>query len=312
MIQKILFIRDFKQFQGGHLKYFHYIQHVKNYSNYCIDLYLTPESLPSNEIEWNRVANIITTPKWEDYSVVFVAGIDWKLVPTNLSPSTIIINLIQGISHSNVNDIKYQYLGRKAIRICVSHEVQKAILETKQVVGQVFTIPAAIDIVNINVNPNKKNHSVIIDGIKNKGLAIQIKNYLSKLGINSIVIKNRLPRKNYLSIIQSAHYVLFLPCRAEGFYLPALEAMAMGKIVICPDVFGNREYCIDGLNCFNPTYDYTSIKKSLETALVINASSAIEMKLAAIDTSSRFSLATEGQMFHSYILSKINYLWRRK
>jgi GT2 family glycosyltransferase/glycosyltransferase involved in cell wall biosynthesis len=35
----------------------------------------------------------------------------------------------------------------------------------------------------------------------------------------------------------------------EGFCLPALEAMATGAAVVCSDMHGNRDFCVDGENC---------------------------------------------------------------
>ena len=38
----------------------------------------------------------------------------------------------------------------------------------------------------------------------------------------------------------------------EGFCLPALEAMATGAAVVCTDAHGNRDFCVDGVNCLMP------------------------------------------------------------
>jgi GT2 family glycosyltransferase len=38
----------------------------------------------------------------------------------------------------------------------------------------------------------------------------------------------------------------------EGFALPPLEAMATGAAVVCTDAHGNRDFCIDGVNCLMP------------------------------------------------------------
>ena len=38
----------------------------------------------------------------------------------------------------------------------------------------------------------------------------------------------------------------------EGFYLPAIEAMAMGHIPIGPACVGNRDYCKNGYNSLIP------------------------------------------------------------
>jgi glycosyltransferase involved in cell wall biosynthesis len=38
----------------------------------------------------------------------------------------------------------------------------------------------------------------------------------------------------------------------EGFALPPLEAMASGAAVVCTDAHGNRDFCLDGVNCLMP------------------------------------------------------------
>lgn len=38
----------------------------------------------------------------------------------------------------------------------------------------------------------------------------------------------------------------------EGFALPPLEAMATGAAVVCTDAHGNRDFCVDGVNCLMP------------------------------------------------------------
>jgi glycosyltransferase involved in cell wall biosynthesis len=38
----------------------------------------------------------------------------------------------------------------------------------------------------------------------------------------------------------------------EGFCLPPLEAMATGAAVVCTDAHGNRDFCVDGVNCLIP------------------------------------------------------------
>jgi glycosyltransferase involved in cell wall biosynthesis len=35
----------------------------------------------------------------------------------------------------------------------------------------------------------------------------------------------------------------------EGFALPPLEAMATGAAVVCADAHGDRDFCVDGVNC---------------------------------------------------------------
>lgn len=48
---------------------------------------------------------------------------------------------------------------------------------------------------------------------------------------------------------------LATPLIEEGFYLPGLEAMSAGAIVISPDVGGNRAYCRFGKNCIQVGFE---------------------------------------------------------
>jgi hypothetical protein len=50
---------------------------------------------------------------------------------------------------------------------------------------------------------------------------------------------------------------VFLGCPGaeEGFYLPGLEAMAAGAVVLMPDAGGNRAYCRFGFNCVHVSLD---------------------------------------------------------
>ena len=47
--------------------------------------------------------------------------------------------------------------------------------------------------------------------------------------------------------------------RHEGFALPPLEAMATGAAVVCTDAHGNRDFCVDGVNCLMPDPDPESV-----------------------------------------------------
>lgn len=65
---------------------------------------------------------------------------------------------------------------------------------------------------------------------------------------------------------------LATPLVEEGFYMPALEAMAAGSIVITPDAGGNMAYCRFGENClgvgFESVDDYVRALRELRAAPV--------------------------------------------
>ena len=50
----------------------------------------------------------------------------------------------------------------------------------------------------------------------------------------------------------------------EGFALPPLEAMATGGAVVCTDAHGNRDFCVDGVNCLMPEPNPAAVSAALE------------------------------------------------
>ena len=62
---------------------------------------------------------------------------------------------------------------------------------------------------------------------------------------------------------------IFLGCPLpeEGFYLPGLEAMAAGTVLVTPDVGGNRAYAEFGINCVLVDHDHAPSYIDALTAL---------------------------------------------
>ncbi len=55
--------------------------------------------------------------------------------------------------------------------------------------------------------------------------------------------------KELRDLYQWSDVFLATPLAEEGFYMPALEAMAAGAVVVSPDAGGNMAYCRFGENC---------------------------------------------------------------
>ena len=53
----------------------------------------------------------------------------------------------------------------------------------------------------------------------------------------------------------------------EGFALPPLEAMATGAAVVCTDAHGNRDFCVDGVNCLMPEPSPVAVSAALARLL---------------------------------------------
>jgi glycosyltransferase involved in cell wall biosynthesis len=53
----------------------------------------------------------------------------------------------------------------------------------------------------------------------------------------------------------------------EGFALPPLEAMATGAAVVCTDAHGNRDFCVDGVNCLMPEANAGAVSAAIARLL---------------------------------------------
>lgn len=53
----------------------------------------------------------------------------------------------------------------------------------------------------------------------------------------------------------------------EGFCLPPLEAMAAGTPVVCTDAHGNRDFCVDGVNCLMPEPTVAAVSAAITRLL---------------------------------------------
>ncbi len=74
----------------------------------------------------------------------------------------------------------------------------------------------------------------------------------------------------------------------EGFALPPLEAMATGAAVVCTDAHGNRDFCVDGVNCLMPEADVASVSAALARLLMDPALRA-RLGRAGIETAADYA-----------------------
>jgi glycosyltransferase involved in cell wall biosynthesis len=119
-----------------------------------------------------------------------------------------------------------------------------------------------------------------------------------------------LPRSEYLQRLCQSTAVVALPRPTEGFYLPALEAMACGAIVICPDCVGNRDFCKDGINCFRPGYDADEILAAIYRAMALSPDEAALMRENGYATVREHSLERERANFLD-ILHRVDEIWAK-
>ncbi|MGH8325000.1 MAG: glycosyltransferase, partial [Steroidobacteraceae bacterium] len=144
-------------------------------------------------------------------------------------------------------------LARPALRICVSPAVADAIRDHAN--GDVHIICNGIEVApHPAERPLGGPARVFVAGLKNTEVARATAARLGGL-VEVDLVTELLPRPVFLARIAEATVCIFLPVMREGFFLPPLEAMALGRGVIVPDCGGNRAYCHPGQNCLMPAYD---------------------------------------------------------
>jgi GT2 family glycosyltransferase/glycosyltransferase involved in cell wall biosynthesis len=74
----------------------------------------------------------------------------------------------------------------------------------------------------------------------------------------------------------------------EGFALPPLEAMATGAAVVCTDAHGNRDFCVDGVNCLMPEPTSAAVGEAL-SRLLDDAELRAELGSAGIETAQEYA-----------------------
>lgn len=297
-----LFHRSYQSYTGGHGKVWDYFNHIKQSGLYQTKIYFTPDSVFDKNNPWINSEDVISTWEPQKADLLFLAGLDWGAIPDNFPKGIPVINLIQHVRHADPNLYLYRYLKNKAIRICVSQPVADSILSTGQVNGPVFVIPNGIDI-SLQLYVEKKSTQIFIGALKKPELGFEISQQLMNAGYQIDLLIDKIPRKEYLLRLQNAQLAILLPNQFEGFYLPGLEAMALGTPVIMTDCGGNKEYAKHNHNCLLVPPD-----KIPETVWEVTPELLKKIVRAGIETAKKFTLERERLMFID-TLKNNNKIW---
>ena len=81
-MQTVVFHRHFERFQGGHLKVFHYFEHVRSSPSYRALIRFTGDSVWGPENPWWPFPDAVLPPDDDTVGDIrFLAGMDWRAVP---------------------------------------------------------------------------------------------------------------------------------------------------------------------------------------------------------------------------------------
>ena len=305
----MLFFRDFDRFRGGHLKVWDYFNHVLASPRHDPLIKLSPRSVWDDTNPWTSVPDRVVEDT--DADVYFLAGLDWlHLRPRR--PGAPVLNLVQHLRHADPANPRYDLLRERAIRICVGPEVAEAIRATGKVNGPVFTIPNSIDLGALPrpVPRAMRQLDLLVLSPKKpqRALTQDLVERLTRPGRRVLVLTERVPRTRLFDHLNDARVLLVLPNRQEGFCLPALEGMAMGTAVVCPDCVGNRSFCVPGETCFRPAYDADAIVRDVEAALAASDADAEQLITRGRAMAVAHDIADERARFLG-ILDDLEALW---
>lgn len=295
-MRRLAFYRDFRRFSGGHLKVWDYYCHTKRSDHFRPTTYFTPDSLFDVSNPWVAAGEPIED-SWDPGAAdaVFLGGLDWFAVPEDCT--TPVINLVQHVRHSEPSNARYGFLSRRAVRICVSQPVADAILATGRVNGPVVTIPAGLDYESFPAPSTERDIAMLIAGLKQPSLAKELSDKLANTGVANTCLTSLLPRQEFLRLLGRAKVTVFLPHPQEGFYLPALEGMAMGTLVVCPDCVGNRQFCEAEANCLMPDYNLESLVSEVLRSVTMDPPTLAGLTSAGKKRQALYGLSKEREDF---------------
>ncbi len=305
MRRRLLFRREFRAYYGGHGKVWDYYRHTAAHPEWEPNIHLTANSV-SKENPWRATEAAGIVPAWcpDQCDALFMAGMDWLAWPHDRE-ETPVVNLIQHLRHADKQADVNAFLGRRAIRICVSDAVADALLACG-VRGPVLTIDAALDIPPTEPGDPAMRGGIVIGATKQPTLGAALAAALRARGACVTLLDAPSPRREYLATLARAEIAVLLPNATEGFYLPALEAMALGCATVVPDCVGNRTYARPDANAVVPDYTLEGLIGAVSR--LDDEAFRERVRDAGRATAARFGQLRERQAFHA-VLEDLPALW---
>ena len=300
----ILFLTSFFHFSGGQAKVTDYFTHCLEHPRLDPYLYFTPkfqERSAGGDL-WRDIPEERIVPEIElgRYQVLFVVSKDWKYLPKHTPlDGKVVINFHQSLNETDPEGRAFRYLARPAARICTSAEVYAAVAPHMN--GVAAVIPPGIPLDLFRPDGARRPGSVLIWGRKNHELAQRLHEELSGRGHDVTLLVTNASREAFA--VRLREHDCFVGCALprEGFYLPALEAMASGCAVVCDDATGNRGFCIDGETCLMVARDDYAGHVAMVERLLGDAELCETLRRQGHQVAQAYSLVAERARFYRFL-----------
>ncbi|MEA2719682.1 MAG: hypothetical protein QOJ39_1546 [Candidatus Eremiobacteraeota bacterium] len=296
-MKRVLFVRTFVRPTGGNVTVRDFFGHALAYPRFDTRIWFAPGSQHAESDLWSDLSPQVVEadPRWDDYDLVVVNGKDWRLLPRSGGRFRV-VHVVQHLGYAADEELR-GYLARPAVRICISPAVEESI--RPYAVGPIVLIPNGVDTKLFHDDTTLRAGSVLIWAGKAPALGTAIARRLARGGVDSDVIVDWLPRTQFAARLRAADVFVALPLAAEGFYRPALEAMACGCAVVCSDALGNRGHCVPGETCVQPPYADAEAHAQAVLQLLADAGLRERIRTGGRAVAERFNLASEREQLHA-------------
>ena len=295
---------------GGALKLLHYYEHaLASEFGRHVALFMPGDTVWRDGNPWKPYRRAAThSIHWDGVAVAVISGWGWdRFIPKRFhtDPPFRVVYVVQSFDRIDPGDSQFRHLSNPAIRLCVSTPLERELRDTRAVNGPIYTIPAGLDPRDVPgfegiPGGSEPELDILIVGWKRKDIANSVRDSINRLGLRAELLTELVSRGEFLERLSAARVVVCLPANVEGFYLPALEAMAAGAVTVCPDVRGN-DYCANGVNCLKPEYTIEQLTQAAKRAAEMSPARVAELRQGARATAIQHDLAHERTRFQALL-----------
>jgi glycosyltransferase involved in cell wall biosynthesis len=303
-VWKVLFpAKSFQKRGGGAIKGRDYFLHCLAHPQ--LDPYFSFTDASRYEASglWRDVdpARVLSEPDAGTFDLFFISGRNWKYVPKRLDGP--VLNLLQSVLECREGAPEFRYLKRSALRICVSDAVAGASAPYRN--GDAVVIPNGIPLDLFAPAAQEGGAPVLIWARKDEAFGVCLQDELERRGLPAELLTRYLPREEWARRLAAAPVFVGLPHEEEGFFLPALEAMACGAAVVCADAVGNRAFCGDGETCLAPPRGGLEAHADAVERLVRDGALRKRLRANGLERARAFSLEAERERFYALLEERV-------
>jgi hypothetical protein len=297
---RLLLVRHFRRPTGGNVKLRDYFLHAAAHPLIEADVWFASGGQCAEDDIWSGLdpRHLVRDPAIAGYRFVCVNGKDWPLLPADTG-STEIIHFVQHAGYLD-DPVLRGYLARRAHRVCTTAALRDAIAPVAN--GPVTLVPIGVADGFFAQADQARDVKVTIVGTKQPAFAAELAGRLSALGLKPVVIgESWLAHGDMTALFRSTEILVALPLPTEGFFLPALEGMAAGCVVISNDAKGNRGHCIPGETCLLPARGDVDAHVAAIVEALGNADLCRQLVEGGRLAAAPHTMAAERAAFHAFL-----------